>query len=398
MRSNKQLIFVSITSSLVTAILVLIGCFLLLNSGVVSLSAFEAVDEGSKKTVITGTAVEESQVIKTVEEVTPAVVSVVITKNLSTTQQYNQGYTPFGNLFGLPPQDEEGSTEQEVGQGSGFFVSSDGYIVTNKHVVDDKDAHYTVLTSEGKKYEAKVLAKDSTFDVAVLKVDGDNFAHLSFADSDTIKVGQKTIAIGNALGEYQNSVSTGIVSGLSRSITASTSTGAQEQLEGVVQTDAAINPGNSGGPLLDIHGNVIGVNVAMQSGAENVGFALPSNMVKGIVDSVRKHGKIVKPYLGIRYMPVTDALAETNNLPVRYGVLIVKGSSANELAVVPGSPADKAGIVENDILLEIDGVKLEKNKSLASVIREKTVDQTITIKLLHRGETKEVKVQLEQAP
>lgn len=398
LRNNKQPILISILTSVLTTVVIVLCCLALLKGGVISLNTIDPADKATSKAVTTGTAVEDSHVVKTVEEVTPAVVSVVVTKNISGQGQSYRWYTPFGDLFSVPQQPQEGSTEQEIGQGSGFFVSSDGYIVTNKHVVSDGEASYTVLTSEGKKYDAKVLAKDSTFDIAILKVDGNSFTHLSFADSDTIKVGQKTIAIGNALGEFQNSVSTGIVSGLFRSITARTGIGTQEQLDGVIQTDAAINPGNSGGPLLDIQGNVIGINVAMQDGAENVGFALPSNMVKGIVDSVRKYGKIIKPYLGIRYAPVTDALAESNKLSVDYGVLVARGESSNELAVIPGSPADKAGIVENDILLEVDGVKLEKSKSLASIIRQKSVGQTITIKLLHDGETKEVTAKLEQAP
>ena len=255
------------------------------------------------------------------------------------------------------------------------------------------------MTNDGKKYTAKILAADSTLDVAILKIEGKEFPYLSFADSDTIKLGQTAIAIGNALAEFQNSISMGIVSGLSRSITAGDgSGGSTEQLEGVIQTDAAINAGNSGGPLLDIRGNVIGVNVAVQNNAENIGFALPSNMVKGIADSVRQYGEITRPYLGVRYTQITDAIKKKNDLSVDYGVLISQGATDDELAVIPGSPADKAGIVENDIILEIDGVKLEDGKSLTSIIRQKKVDQTITLKIQHRGDEKEIKVQLEKAP
>jgi serine protease Do len=333
-----------------------------------------------------------------VAKANPAVVSIVITKDVPVIEQYYQQYNLFGYLN--TPQQNQGDTQQEeIGGGSGFFVTSDGYIVTNSHVVEDSTATYTVITSDGKKHDAKILAKDSTLDVAIIKIDGNDFNYLTFGNSDNLKLGQTAIAIGNALAQYQNSISMGIISGLSRSIVAGdSSTGNSEQLDGVIQTDAAINPGNSGGPLLDIKGNVIGVNVAIENNAENISFALPGNMVKGIVDSVKKNGEIVKPYLGVRYTQVTESLKTTNNLSVDYGVLVSRGTTADELAVIPGSPADKAGIVENDIILYIDGVKLDGSKSLASIIRQKQVDQTIKLKILHDGKEKEVTVKLEKAP
>lgn len=254
------------------------------------------------------------------------------------------------------------------------------------------------MTKDNKKYTAKIIAKDKTLDVAVLKIDGNNFSYLTFADSDTLKLGQTAIAIGNALAEFQNSISMGIISGLSRSITASDGNGSAEQLEGVIQTDAAINPGNSGGPLLDLKGNVIRVNVAIENSANSIGFALLSNVVKSVVDSVMKNGDIVKPYLGVRYTQINSDVKAKNNLSVDYSVLISRGTANGELAVIPGSPADKAGIVENDIILEINGVKLVSDKSLISIIRQKKVDQTITLKVIHDGATKEVKVKLEKAP
>jgi len=255
-----------------------------------------------------------------------------------------------------------------------------------------------VLTNDGEKYEAEVLAKDSVLDIAILKVKGKDFSYLKFGDSDLLKPGQTVIAIGNALAEFRNSVSVGVVSGLSRSIVAGDFSGRSELLEGVIQTDAAINPGNSGGPLLDLAGNVIGVNVAVQRGAENIGFALPSNTVKSIVDSVKEHGEIVRPYLGVRYIQVTEGLKKKNNLSVDYGALIIRGETTEDLAVIPGSPADKAGLVENDIILEVNGVKLDGKKSLALLIRQKKVGDEITLKILSKGKEKEVKVLLEKAP
>jgi serine protease Do len=189
----------------------------------------------------------------------------------------------------------------------------------------------------------------------------------------------------------------GVVSGLARSITAGSSSGSTEVLDHVIQTDAAINPGNSGGPLLDLSGKVIGVNVAIAQGSQNIGFALPINSVKGAIESVKSTGKIVRPYLGLRYAVINADMKEKNNLTVDYGVLVKAGANTNELAVVPGSPADKAGIVENDIILEIDGVKLDDKINLASLIRGKSVGQVINLKILHRGEEKNVSVTLEVA-
>jgi len=351
---------------------------------------------------------EESLVVAAVEKANPAVVSIVISKDVPIIEQYFQEFNPFGDLFDeffgndfriqIPQQRQKGTQKQEVGGGSGFFISSDGLIVTNRHVVDDEKAEYTVFTNDGKKYEAQVLAKDSAFDVAILKVKGNNFPYLEFGDSSNLKLGQTVIAIGNALGEFRNSVSVGVISGIARSVVAGDTFGRTEQLEGVIQTDAAINPGNSGGPLLDIHGKVIGVNVAMQRGAENIGFALPANMVKSIAQSVQQYGEIVRPYLGVRYIMITEELKKKNNLSVDYGALVVRGETAQDLAVIPGSPADKAGIVENDIILEVDGVKLEKGVSLASLIRQKQIGQTIKLKIWHKGAEKEVMVKLEKAP
>lgn len=398
-KHHKPIIIVSVISSFLTVIILVVIFSILALCNVVSFNNLfqNNVAIQTSPSVKTGTSVEQSQVMDTVEKTNPAVVSIIISKDVPTVQN-NNFYNYFFN-YNQNSNNQQNSTEKkEIGGGSGFFVSSDGYIVTNCHVVEDSAAEYTVLTKDNKKYTAKIVAKDKTLDVAVLKIDGKNFSYLSFADSDTLKLGQSAIAIGNALAEFQNSISLGIVSGLSRSITASDGSGSAEHLDGVIQTDAAINPGNSGGPLLDIKGNVIGVNVAIEGDANSIGFALPSNMVKSVVDSVMKNGEISKPYLGVRYTQITSDIKTKNNLSVDYGVLVSRGATASELAVIPGSPADKAGIVENDIILEVDGVKLDDNKSLASILRQKKIDQTITLKVMHDGTSKEVKVKLEKAP
>ncbi len=350
----------------------------------------------------------EKSVIATVKAAKPAVVSIVITKDVPVYEQYFQNPdNPFNNFFNNPftpfqmptPQlRQKGIQQQEIGGGSGFIVSADGTIITNKHVVDQAGADYTVFTNDGSKYQAKVVAKDPVNDIAVIKIDTKNLPYLQFADSDQVEVGQSVVAIGNALGEFRNSVSLGVVSGLARSITAGSGMGASEQLDEVIQTDAAINPGNSGGPLLDLRGRVVGVNVAVALGSQNVGFALPANAVKSVVESVNKTGKIIRPFIGVRYTTITPALKEQNKLPVDYGVLVVRGQNQNELAVIPSSPADKVGIVENDIILEADGQKLNSDTSLGNIVRKKNVGDTMQLKVLHKGAETTVTLKLEAIP
>jgi len=219
---------------------------------------------------------------------------------------------------------------------------------------------------------------------------------LELADSGNLKIGQTVIAIGNSLGEFRNTVSKGIISGLKRNVTAGDGFGQAETLSEVIQTDAAINPGNSGGPLLNISGQVIGVNVAMAQGAENIGFALPINIVKKGIESVKSKGKIVQPYIGVRYIPITEEIKKANNLPYGYGALVLRGQKVTDFAVVPGSPADKAGLTENDIILEINGVKIDEKNLLSDQIAKSNVGDTINLKIWHKGEEKTVQVKLEE--
>lgn len=348
---------------------------------------------------------QERFVIDAVKKSNPAVVSIIITKEVPTYETYidpNQPANPFGDLFpgfnfSVPQYRQKGTEKKEVGGGSGFFVSSDGLIVSNKHVVSQKDVEYTVYTNDGKKHAAKVIARDPVLDIALLKVEGKNFPSLSLGDSDRLEVGQNVIAIGNALAEFRNTVSVGVISGLARSVVAGDSSGGSELLDHVIQTDAAINPGNSGGPLLDLSGKVIGVNVAIVQGSQNIGFALPVNSIKGAIESVKATGKIFRPYLGIRYVAINAEIKEKNNLSVDYGILVKAGANPSDLAVIPGSPADKAGIIENDIILEIDGVKLDNKTNVASLIRQKSIGQKINLKIIHKGEEKNVSVTLEAA-
>lgn len=323
------------------------------------------------------TSSQEQQVIKVVDESLPSVVSILAEGEIA--------------VPGLPffyQQIETG--------GTGFIISSDGLILTNKHVVQYENIDYTVILSNGEQYQAEVLARDSTQDLAVLKInpkEGESFNILSLGDSDNLKVGQTVIAIGNALGEFQNSVSVGVVSGLARSITA-TGTGMAETLDQLIQTDAAINSGNSGGPLLNLSGEIIGINTAVASGAENIGFAIPINQAKKAIESVKTTGKITYPFLGVRYVLVDKEIKEQYNLSVDYGAWIVKGNGVNEVAVVAGSSADKAGIKENDIILEIDGEKITIDNTLSKIILSHNVGDKIKLKILREGKEIELEAEL----
>ncbi len=352
----------------------------------------------------------ESLVENSVAHANPAVVAITITKDVPKYKtSYQQQVDPFQQLFGdnspfgnfnfqIPIQTPDGTEKQQVGAGSGFLVSPDGLIVTNKHVVADKTAEYAVVLSSGKKYTATVLARDPILDVAIVKISASGLPYLSLGNSGALKLGQSVVAIGNALGQFQNTISVGVVSGLSRSITAGDGGGMSEALDHVIQTDAAINPGNSGGPLLDLSGNVVGVNTAIVQGSQNIGFALPINSIKSVISSVQTTGKIVRPYVGIRYQAVTPEMKDANNLTVDYGVIVKAGQNTNELAVIPGSPADKAGLVENDIILEVDGVKIDADHDFAQTIRAKNVGDSVVLTVLSKGTQKKVTLKLEAAP
>jgi serine protease Do len=337
---------------------------------------------------------QESLIVDLVEEHSRAVVSVIARKELPSIEEEGLSFfddpSQFFDLFG------GGSSEEIVSGGSGFFVSADGYIVTNRHVVADEDATYSVLTPDGKEHEVTSIERDPTEDVALLKIDGKDYPYLTFTDSNELKVGQSVVAIGNVLGEFQNSVSVGIVSGLSRSIVAQGGIEGPEYLDEVIQTDAAINPGNSGGPLLDLSGRVVGVNVATAVGSENLSFALPSNLVRDAVDSVMETGKIVRPYLGVRYVTVTRLVQIEHELPIDYGALVMNDDVGE--SVIDGSPADEAGIRGGDIILSIDGERIDADRTLASIIRDHRIGDDVEIELWRDGETNTITATLEERP
>lgn len=347
---------------------------------------------------------QEKAIMEAVEKASPAVVSIVVSKDVPVMEEYY--VNPFEDLedfFGPLPDDlrvpeyrQKGTEKKEIGGGSGFIISEDGMILTNKHVVLEEDADYTVFTNDGRSFSAKVLARDPFKDLSILKIEQDkevdesgeldleSFPVLEIGDSDSLKIGQTVIAIGNALGEFRNTVSAGVISGLGRKVTA---TGGEfvATLEDVIQTDAAINKGNSGGPLLNLRGEVVGINTAIVSGAQSIGFSIPINKAKRAVSQVKEKGEITYAFMGVRYFLVNKKVQEENDLPVDYGAWI-RGGSKGEPAVVPGSAADEAGIRSGDIILEFDGKKITEERSLSDIVLEYNPGDTVSLKVLRAGE------------
>jgi|AntRauTorckE6833_2_1112554.scaffolds.fasta_scaffold00195_29 S1-C subfamily serine protease len=342
---------------------------------------------------------QEDLVISAVKEVSPSVVSVLATRDLSTIQSQPSPLQDeflkefFGDDFRIETGPDDETRTQELSSGSGFIISEDGYIITNKHVVSYEDVDYSVVLNNDKSYTATVVDRDTITDLAVLKIEAEeSLPAVELGDSANLEVGQTVIAIGNALGEFSNTVSTGVISGLSRTVIAG-GAGNREKLTNVIQTDASINPGNSGGPLLDSSGKVIGINTAIASRGQNIGFAISINEIKSAIDSIYETGKIVRPWLGVRYIIINEEIARQNDLSIDYGALIVRASSS-ELAVIPGSPADKAGLRENDIILEINGEKVTNQKPLAYLISQYSPGETIELTVQSQGEEKTLSLEL----
>jgi len=323
---------------------------------------------------------EESVVIDVVEEVGPSVVTINIEKE-QPASSLSIEFGPFGFFF-PQSQGEQQKIEQNIG--SGFIISKDGLVVTNKHVVEETQATYKIITKDDQSYEVQKIFRDPVNDLAILKIEADNLQPVEMGDSDKLKVGQFVIAIGTALGEFKNTVTTGVVSGLGRGITAGSALeGYTERLDNVIQTDAAINPGNSGGPLLNSSGQVIGINVAIASGGENIGFAIPINIIKEAIDNFNQTGQFDRPFLGIRYQMISQDIALMNNVP--QGAYIVE--------VVADGPADEAGVKVGDIITQFNGQKVEDE--LNKLISQKKVGDEVQLKLWRDGQELEVNVVLQ---
>lgn len=341
---------------------------------------------GEKVKVVT----EESVVINAVKKVGPSVVTVVEESSpISTNDSFNFG--PF-SIFGVPREPQQ---EKNQGIGSGFIVSSDGLVITSKHVVSDTGAKFQIITSNDKKYKVEKIYRDPLNDVAILKINTTEHPEqtlkaIVLGDSSRLQVGQFVIAIGTALGEFRSTVTTGVISGLGRGITAGSEfQGYVERLDNVIQTDAAINPGNSGGPLLNSSSEVIGVNTAIAQGGQNIGFALPINIIKDSLKNFNEHGQFNRPYLGVAYKMLDKQVALLNNVP--------EGAYIED--VVSGSPAEKAQIQKGDIIIKIDGQRLEQGKNeLAKIIAVKKVGDTIIVSIWRDGKTTDINVTLAIAP
>lgn len=363
----------------VTLVLAVVALWILSVVGVVRILGKnlpgETSDNGflQKQTIVE----EESAIIDVVEKVSPSVVSVAI-----------ENRQLFDPIFGFrQPQ------EKQSGIGTGFVVSADGLILTNKHVVAQEGEKYIAIIRENggeeKKYEIGEIHRDPFNDLAIVKIDAGGLAPLALGDSDKLKVGQKVIAIGNALGRFENTVTVGVVSGLGRGVApVDPSTGIAERLDDLIQTDAAINPGNSGGPLVNTAGQVIGINTAVAS-AENIGFAIKVNIAKQLLDDFAKSGgKIVRPLLGIRYTHISRDVALLNEVP--------EGELVRE--VVAKSGADEAGVKVGDIITQFDGTKLTEENTLSKLIRDKKVGDSVKLRIWRDGKTLDLTATLKEAP
>ena len=345
----------------------------------------------------------EEQIIHTTKQAMPAVASIIVGKDyeeILRERPYDL-MTQHEDHVDLPIPEEELPHTQggkvRVGGGSGFVVDPSGLVLTNKHVVADPKAEYLVTLPNEDTYPAKVLARDPMNDVAVLKIEAEHLPYLSLGDSDAIDLGMSVLAIGTALGEFQNTVSCGIVSGLSRFINAITDQeGHSQRLRGLIQTDAAINPGNSGGPLVNLHGEVIGINAAIVFGAQNIGFAIPINKAKRDLVELRKYGRIRRPFLGIRYILLNPMLTKRFRLPMENGAFVLREGIPGRPAVMPGSAAYNAGLREADVILELNNKQITEKNAIEDALEDIPIGSTVPMKVWRKGDVIEMSVVAEE--
>lgn len=325
---------------------------------------------------------EETVVTRVVEKANDSVVTVAISKDV-----LNNSLDVFRQMFGVYEEKVE-STNIERDIGTGFIISEDGLIVTNKHVVSDLGAKYKVVIGKDETVEVVNIYRDPINDLAIIKVNKSGLKPVEMGDSSKLKVGQTVIAIGTALGEFRSTVTKGVISGLGRGITAGGVGIGMEKLEDVIQVDAAINSGNSGGPLFDSSGKVVGVNVAVSQGGQNIGFALPINLVKQSVDNFKTTGEFDRPYLGVSYQVISQQAALLNEVP----------AGAYIQSIIDGSPAQKGGLKIGDIITEIDGKKIieMKETSIAGIVNQKKIGDTLKIKYYRDKTETEVEIMLEK--
>ncbi len=340
-----------------------------------------------------------SLVIRAIKKALPAVVSIVGNQELP--RKKREGSQFWGLLedkktpFNISSQLKKSG--RKISSGSGFIITNDGIIATNSHLISPLVEEYRVILNSGDEFKAKIMATDFLNDLVFLKVEAKNLPTIELGNSEKLELGQTVIAIGTALGEFQNSVSVGVVSGLSRFISAkSMISGKVSKLRGLIQTDAAINPGNSGGPLVDLNGKAIGINTALVFGAENIGFAIPVNHLKEDLLEIKKYGRIRRPFLGVRYLLLNKVLKQRNRLPVDYGALVISEDMPGDEAVIPNSPAQIAGIKEFDIILECQGEKITEKKPLEEILRTLESGKEISLKVLRQEKEIFLKTRLEE--
>lgn len=305
--------------------------------------------------------------------------------------------TQVDSFFGPTSQDQEGA-------GSGIILTADGLIMTNRHVVPAGTTSVSVTLSDGTKYDdVEVVGRTTegnSLDVAFIKIKdkkGKDLKPATLGDSSKMQVGNRVLAIGNALGQFQNTVTQGVISGFGRSIEVSDDNGGSESLSDLLQTDASINQGNSGGPLINMNGEVIGMNTAAGgSSAENLGFSIPVNDLQGLIKSVKETGKLQQPYLGVRYVSLTDDYAYEYNLSVKRGAYIAPSRTGS--SILAGSPAEKAGLKEKDVITKIEDTAIDENHSLVSILGRRAVGDKVKLTVVREGKEQTIEVTLEAAP
>ena len=347
----------------------------------------------NQKKVVTSQSQLISQIAKTVG---PSVVSVNV--DISSTSSSQNGFGLFG--FSQP--------ENEQAAGTGIIISSGGLIITNRHVVPAGTTSVSVTLSDGTELKnVSVIGRTSdsdSLDVAFLKINDAKSHKLvpaELGNSSIVQVGDDVVAIGNALGQFQNTVTSGIISGYGRSAQAGDSSGsslATENLDDLFQTDAAINEGNSGGPLVNLNGQVIGINTATAGNAQNIGFAIPINDIRGLIDQVVKTGKFSRPYLGVRYIPLTADVANEYNLTVNNGAFIAPSSDPTSPSVISGSPADQASLQTNDIISQLNGNNIDQTHDLTGLLDQHQPGDKVTLTVLRNGQTLHIDVTLGTMP
>lgn len=338
----------------------------------------------------------QDKIISAIDKALAGVVSIVVSKDVEAVEEEitKMGLDP--RQFYQKIQNEAENGQIAVSGGSGFVVDKSGIVLTNKHVVADQNATYKAVIGK-EKYEMKILVRDPLSDIAIIKLvnSPNNLPVVKLGSSKNLKLGTAVVAIGNALGEFSNTVSTGIVSGLSRFLTAVTDfEGHQERLRGLIQTDAAINPGNSGGPLINMEGEAIGINSAIVFGAQNIGFAIPIDRAKRDLDQLKKLGHIQTPFLGIRYIILNKAIANNFGSPSDHGALIIKEGLPHDHAILPGSAAAKAGLKEHDIILAANGKQITEKETLEDILEDCKIGENLEIEILRKGENLNLKVKI----